>query len=64
MANYETEFMNALGQASSSISGLLRDIREPDWEEKLRMETKLEQDSYLERIKSKNWIYCEAMGKL
>ena len=39
MASYETEFLRALNMASQSASGLLKAIREPDYEEKLAMET-------------------------
>jgi len=39
MASYETEFLQALNMASQSASGLLKSIREPDYEEKLAMET-------------------------
>ena len=39
MASYETEFLQALNMASQSASGLLKAIREPDYEEKLAMET-------------------------
>jgi len=38
MANYQTEFLQALGMASNSLSGLMRDIREPDFQDKLRMQ--------------------------
>ena len=37
MANYQTEFLQALGMASNSLSGLMRDIREPDFQDRLRM---------------------------
>lgn len=39
MANYETEFLKALSMATSATSGLMRSIREPDYEEKLAMQT-------------------------
>jgi len=39
MASYETEFLQALNMASQSASGLLKSIREPDYEEKLAMQT-------------------------
>ena len=47
MANYQTEFLNALSITSSSIGGLMRDIREPSFEDKLRLQTKVSEDCLL-----------------
>ena len=38
MANYQTDFLQALGMASNSLSGLMRDIREPDFQDKLKLQ--------------------------
>ena len=38
MSNYQTDFLNALSITSQSLSGLMRDIREPDFQDKLRMQ--------------------------
>ncbi len=38
MSNYQTECLNALSITSQSLSGLMRDIREPDFQDKLRMQ--------------------------
>jgi len=57
MASYETEFLQALNMASQSATGLLKSIREPDYETKLALETqkrkelmKIEQDYAMERL--------------
>lgn len=47
MANYQTGFLQALSLTSSSMSGLLRDIREPDFEDKLRLQTKVAEESQM-----------------
>jgi hypothetical protein len=66
MASYETEFLQALNMASQSASGLLRSIREPDYEEKLAMETakrkelmELDQKYSLEQIDLSGKIAAE-----
>ena len=38
MSNYQTDFLNALSITSQSLSGLMRDIREPDFQEKVKIE--------------------------
>lgn len=38
MGNYQTDFLNALSITSDSLSGLMRDIREPDFQEKVKIE--------------------------
>lgn len=57
MASYETEFLQALNMASQSATGLLKSIREPDYETKLALETQkrkelmaIEQDYAMERL--------------
>lgn len=51
MANYETEFLKALSMATSATSGLMRSIREPDYEEKLAMETERKKELMAEQQK-------------
>jgi len=70
MASYETEFLQALNMASQSASGLLRSIREPDYEEKLAMQTakqkelmELEQGYSVEKIKLSGDIATEQLVK-
>jgi hypothetical protein len=38
MSNYQTDFLNALSITSNSLSGLMRDIREPDFQERVKIE--------------------------
>tara|TARA_R100000353_G_scaffold18293_1_gene16909 strand:+ start:7929 stop:9152 length:1224 start_codon:yes stop_codon:yes gene_type:complete len=38
MSNYQTDFLNALSITSQSLSGLMRDIREPDFQERVKIE--------------------------
>ena len=59
MASYETEFLQALNMASQSASGLLKAIREPDYEEKLAMET----EKRKEIMRSQAEINLEFLGE-
>ena len=42
MATYSEEFLNALSRATSSITGLMEQVKEPDWKEKVRYETEMQ----------------------
>ena len=37
MANYQTDFLQALSMAGNSLSGLMQDIREPTFQEQLKL---------------------------
>ena len=37
MANYQTDFLQALSMAGNSLSGLMKDIREPTFQEQLKL---------------------------
>jgi|TARA_R100001460_G_scaffold65827_1_gene106144 hypothetical protein len=69
MASYETEFLQALNMASQSATGLLKSIREPDYETKLALETQkrkelmaLEQDYAMERLDTTGEQKIEELG--
>lgn len=51
MANYETEFLKALSMATQSGAGLLRSIREPDYQEKVAMQTAQRKEIMAEQAK-------------
>ena len=39
MANYEDAFLDSLGRASSAVTGLMKQINEPGWKEKMEFQT-------------------------
>ena len=46
MANYEETFLNSLGRASSAVTGLLQQINEPGWKEKMDYQTEKSAELY------------------
>lgn len=63
MANYQTEFLNALSITSSSIGGLMRDIREPSFEDKLRLQTKVSEESQMRLMDKQHYQQTQTMDR-
>jgi len=58
MSNYQTDFLNALSITSESLSGLMRDIREPDFQDRL----KLQEESAMRLAQQQQDFTKETMG--
>ena len=58
MSNYQTDFLNALSITSQSLSGLMRDIREPDFQEKVKIEeqSQMRLNQQIQILKWKSWM--------
>jgi hypothetical protein len=63
MANYTESFLRALQGASSSVSGLVSQIREPDFEEKVRIETDAQKEVLNEQAEATKNLQSYLLGE-
>ena len=70
MSNYQTDFLNALSITSNSLSGLMRDIREPDFQERVKIEEQSQmrlnqqiQDFKMEELENRQAFRLTEMDK-
>ena len=63
MASYSEAFLESLSRASSSVSGLMKQINEPSFEEKLDMETSSQKELMQEQANTTASLQSFLMGE-